>query len=136
MNAVDTNVFVYAMHGPDERKRAQAVSLLGGLRETNTVMLWQVACEIGSVFSRYIVQKALPPEAFESIAAARDRFPLALPSADVLRIGLEIHRQRQVSYWDALLIAACIDAGATRLYTEDDQGMPVIDGVEIVNPFR
>jgi predicted nucleic acid-binding protein len=136
MNAVDTNVFVYAMHGEDQRKRERAVALLAGLRESNTVLLWQVACEVGAVFSRHIAQKALPASAYDSITAARERFPLALPSAEMLRTGLEIHRSHQVSYWDAMLIAACADAGVTRLYTEDDQSMPTIAGVEIINPFR
>lgn len=42
----------------------------------------------------------------------------------------------QVSPWDALLIAACADAGVTQLFTEDMQGRPVIEGVTLVDPFK
>lgn len=32
------------------------------------------------------------------------------------------HLDRQCSYWDAMIIAACLEAGVTRLYSEDLPG--------------
>ncbi len=43
MNAVDTNVLVYAKDPRDPRKRAIAVALVRDLDEG--LLLWQVACE-------------------------------------------------------------------------------------------
>lgn len=43
MNAVDTNVLIYACDSADVQRQAQAVDLPAGLRDA--VMLWQVACE-------------------------------------------------------------------------------------------
>jgi len=40
------------------------------------------------------------------------------------------------SSWDAILVAACLDYGVTRLYTEDLHHGLRIDSLEIVNPFR
>lgn len=39
------------------------------------------------------------------------------------------------SFWDALIIAACRDSGVNRLYTEDFDAYPVVNGLEVVNPF-
>ena len=42
---------------------------------------------------------------------------------------------QQWSYWDALLVAASMEAGVTRLYSEDLPGRQPPPGLEIVNPF-
>ena len=49
--------------------------------------------------------------------------------AEALRAGFSL------SFWDALLVAAWLDAGVARLYSEDMQAGSRIDGLEIVNPF-
>jgi predicted nucleic acid-binding protein len=43
MNAVDTNVLIYARDPRDSDKQAAATALLSSL--TDGVLLWQVACE-------------------------------------------------------------------------------------------
>jgi predicted nucleic acid-binding protein len=43
MNAVDTNVLIYAHDSRDPVKQEKAVALIGSL--TDGVLLWQVACE-------------------------------------------------------------------------------------------
>ena len=41
-----------------------------------------------------------------------------------------------LSFWDAMILAACATAGVERLYTEDFDAYPVIGGVQVINPFR
>jgi len=135
MIACDTNIYVYALSEDDPARRARAVSLLSSLTKADAVMLWQVACEFAAVVTRTHRRRAVPPEAFDVMRALRGRFPLVLPSPHVLDRALDIHREDQVSFWDALLLAACLDAGVTRLYTQDRQSAPIIRGIEIVNPF-
>lgn len=71
----------------------------------------------------------------DAMLGLRARFPLILPSADILDLGLRIHREHQVSYWDAMLLAACTEAGVDRLYSEDVPGRPEVAGVIVLNPF-
>jgi predicted nucleic acid-binding protein len=40
-----------------------------------------------------------------------------------------------LSSWDALLVAACLEARVDTLYSEDFSGYAEIDGLKIVNPF-
>lgn len=135
MNAVDTNVFIYALDAGSPIKGEQAVRLLAGLDSADTTLLWQVACEFGAVIARWMKNGVMDSSGYAAISAVHRRFPLVLPSAGVLDMGTTIHREHQVSYWDAMLIAACADVGVSRLYTEDMQSAPRIAGVEIVNPF-
>ncbi len=43
--------------------------------------------------------------------------------------------QYHLSFWDALIVAACLEAGVTHLFTEDVGGNPNVDGLSILNPF-
>jgi predicted nucleic acid-binding protein len=40
-----------------------------------------------------------------------------------------------LSFWDALLVAACLRGGVQVLYTEDIGAPRVIDHLSLVNPF-
>jgi predicted nucleic acid-binding protein len=40
------------------------------------------------------------------------------------------------SFWDAMIIGACLDCGVQTLYSEDLPGGNVPGELEIVNPFR
>lgn len=41
----------------------------------------------------------------------------------------------QLSFWDALIVAASASSGCTIIYSEDLNAGQLIDGVRIVNPF-
>lgn len=135
MNAVDTNVFIYALDAANPVKGEQAVRLLAGLQTTDTALPWQVACEVGAVIARWMKNGVMDSTGYAAISAVHRRFPLVIPGAGVLDLGMTIHRELRVSYWDAMLIAACADVGISRLYSEDVKSAPRIAGVEIVNPF-
>lgn len=135
MNAIDTNVLVYAFDLDAQAKGTRALELMESARPDDTVLLWQVACELGAVLTRIGPRSPNVPDRRAALESVRARLTLAMPSPDVLDSAWRLKEAHQLSYWDALLIAACIDAGVTRLYTEDLQSRPVIEGVNIVNPF-
>ncbi len=61
--------------------------------------------------------------------------PIIPPSAQVIDLALGLHSRHSLSHWDSLLLAACIEAGATILYSEDLSGGVIYDTVTVVNPF-
>lgn len=133
MNAVDTNILLYAHDPRDERKRAAAGELIAALEDG--VLLWQVACE-------YIAaSRKLGPFGFNTVVAfnildkLRATWNLALPTWSVHQRAEALIASHSLSWWDALLVAACLEAGVTRLYTEDLSDMR-FKGLEIVNPFK
>jgi predicted nucleic acid-binding protein len=44
-----------------------------------------------------------------------------MPTLETLSNAMQIHRSHQVAFWDAMLIAACAQAGVHTLYSEDAQ---------------
>jgi predicted nucleic acid-binding protein len=58
-----------------------------------------------------------------------------LPSWSVLERTERLLGAYSLSLWDAMIIAACLGAGVTRLFSEDLDVYPRVDGLEIVNPF-
>jgi predicted nucleic acid-binding protein len=134
MIAVDTNIIVYAFDQADPAKQRRAVDLLAQLSPTDAVLLWQVYCEAGSQLSKLAVRQARF-DVRAALMGIRARLRLAMPGPEVADICWEVRQKFQLSYWDGLLLAACIDAGVTRLYTEDMQSAPTIESVQLVNPF-
>ena len=61
--------------------------------------------------------------------------PLALPTPQVMTRALDLLRRHSLSYFDALLPGACIDAGVNTLYTEDMGAPAQYDSVQLINPF-
>lgn len=135
MNAIDTNVLIYSIDASDARKRQSAVELLESLDESDTVIPWQVACETAAVIRTMAIAGKFRGDYQEAVSALRSCFPVVLPQLSILDRSLQLQLRHQVSPWDALLIAACAEAGVTRLFTEDLQGQSIIDGVQLVNPF-
>jgi predicted nucleic acid-binding protein len=59
-----------------------------------------------------------------------------LPSEGILGHAKELHLMRGASFWDALILAACVDADVETLYSEDVPGFDDFGGVRVVNPFK
>lgn len=135
MIAVDTNILVYAVDTNEPVKGPKAAQLLKDLEAEQTVLLWQVVCEFGAALLRKQSKSQINIPIPEILTAWLGMFPLKVPSAAMIPTAWRLMETHQMSYWDALLLAACLDAGVTRLYTEDMQSSPVIEGVELVNPF-
>lgn len=70
---------------------------------------------------------------FEEIETAFDR---RFPTRSVIHTAMDLNARNSLSHWDSLLVAACIEAGVTTLYSEDMADGADYDGVRIVNPFR
>ncbi len=133
MITFDTNILLYAADVRDARKQRIAMQAIRGAQDG--VLLWQAACEFIAA-SRKLVDYGLTIiEAWGILAEYLKTFRLVLPSAAVLERARVLHVQQQCSFWDAMLVAACLDAGVTRLYSEDLPGRRPPAPLEIINPF-
>lgn len=132
MNAVDTNILVYACDKSDPRRQTVALDLLRG--SSDCVLLWQVACEFIAASRKLERDGFTAKEAWLRLESFLKMMPLIVPTSRVLEKARELHQERKCSFWDAVLFAACLDAGVSRIYSEDLPGSG-ISGLEIVNPF-
>ena len=53
----------------------------------------------------------------------------------ILERGWKIQDRYQLSFWDALIVAAAKSLGCRYLLTEDLQADQKVDGITVVNPF-
>ncbi len=139
MNAVDTNVLVYFADADEPVKQQQASQLLAELclPETDPLLLWQVAAEFLNCLRRWeFAGRISRAETLRLFSQIEESFELVLPTRNVIHTALDLNARYSLSHWDSLLVAACIEAGVTTLYSEDMADGADYDGVRIVNPFR
>ena len=134
MNAFDTNILIYAHDPRDPIKQGTALSLIQSL--TDGTLLWQVACEY------LAASRKLEPfgynrlQAWQDIQDLRQVWTTILPSWDILDTAEKLMSTYSLSFWDAAIIAACLEGGVDRLYSEDFDAYPYIDTLAIINPFK
>ncbi|MEX2141234.1 MAG: PIN domain-containing protein [Pirellulales bacterium] len=137
MNAVDTNVLLYALDRREKKKQPIARELLSDLAGSgHCVLLWQAACEFVGQARRWESIGVLPRKRTPRyIGFYRNKFGLTIPTPAVLVTANRLFETYSRSHWDSLLVAACIEAGVDTLYTEDMGATRQIESVQLVNPF-
>jgi predicted nucleic acid-binding protein len=132
MNAVDTNVLVYAIDQRDPLKQARAREMLRSL--TDGVLLWQVGCEFIAIASRLERSGFTQQRAWDRLADLRSMLRVVMPSESTWDMAAMLQRTHQVSFWDALIFAGAMDAGVNTIFSEDLPG-GVIPNLRIINSF-
>ncbi len=124
----DTNVLIYAQEPGRKGDSARAL-LAGGGR-----LSVQVLNEFAAVSSRKFGRDwAAIGEAIEDVLVLVDQpLPLTLATHVAARALAHDH---QTSFYDALIVAAAIEADCDTLWSEDMQDGRVFGGLTIRNPF-
>jgi predicted nucleic acid-binding protein len=99
------------------------------------VLLWQVACEYISASRKLEPFGYSKEKAWQDIHKLRKLWVTQLPTWEMFERTEELLTRYSLSSWDALIVAACLEAGVTRLYSEDFDASAQAEGLEIVNPF-
>jgi len=134
MKAIDANVLLYVRDPRDPAKQSIAASLIEA--QTDGVLLWQVACEYLSASRKLTSVGYTFADAKEDVEGSRRAWFRALPDWDSLERAYRLMGRFSLSFWDALLIGTCLEAGVDCLYCEDFDAYPEIEGLQIINPFR
>src|SRR5262249_38272164 len=131
----DTNILIYsALSDPANRaKENVAITLLD--RPDGAVSV-QVLQEFYVQVTRPSRPVRLPHDVALDFIQGWSRFPVQPMTLDLLQAAHELKTRTNFSYWDCAVIAAARALGCEKLYSEDLSHGRIIDGVEIVNPFR
>ena len=133
---IDSNVFVYLFDETDERKRGTAERIVESALQTNNVSIsFQVVQETLNVVTR----KLPTPMTAEGAKRFMERVLTPLwrvsPSSALYHRALDVQSRYRYGFYDSLIVAAALDAGCSRLYSEDLQDGQRIEGLTIENPF-
>jgi predicted nucleic acid-binding protein len=133
---VDTNILVYAEDRDAKRKHEVARQLVLGLwNDRQGVLSIQVLQEFYVTVTRKLKK---PLRATEALDVVREYLTWTVieNTGDLLVEAAELHQRSQLSFWDALVVQAAIQAGCDRLYSEDLNAGQRFGSVVIVNPFK
>ena len=131
----DTNALVYAYDRRYPVKRAQALDLLGGAMEGEAgVVSAQVLGEFFNTVTRRIPDPLSGEEA-EQIIAHIAILPVVEIDFTLVQRAIGTCRRYQISYWDALIVAAAERAACARILSEDLNPGQSYNGIPVVNPF-
>lgn len=130
---VDTNLLLYAVDGSNPSKRQAAGIWLNALWESGAGRIsWQVLHEFYVNATRKMGMEK---------RAARDRVELLTlwapidSSEGLVRRAWEWTDTANISYWDALIVAAAERGGCSVLLTEDLQVGAKFGDLLVANPF-
>jgi predicted nucleic acid-binding protein len=130
---VDTNVFIYAVDLADLKKQRAAQSWLADLwTNGNGRISFQVLQEFYSKVSQK--NRAAREEARSEVRDLLAWNPVPV-NAETLDRSWKIQDRFQLSFWDALIVAAAKASACRFLLTEDLQDGQNLDGVLVVSPF-
>ena len=127
---IDSNVLLYlASNDPAKASRAEAVVESGG-----TVNV-QVLNEVASVARRKMGMSWT--EVRDFLGALRLLLDVQAVTIETHDLGMELAERHEFSIYDALIVAAALQAGCETLWTEDlNHGQRVEGRLRIANPFR
>lgn len=134
---IDSNVFVYLFDETDVHKRHVAQSVIAGALDAGTGSIsYQVVQETLNVILRKLATPVSIPDSKAFLQNVLQPLWRVMPSTRLYTAGIDIQARYRFSFYDSMIVAAAMDAGCTRLLTEDLQDGQKIDGMVVENPFR
>ncbi|GMV45450.1 MAG: hypothetical protein AMXMBFR66_08480 [Pseudomonadota bacterium] len=133
---LDTNVFVYQLEGADRRKQRIADALVrDALLTQDACISYQVVQECLNVITTKARVPLTPAQAQSYLDAVLAPLVQVGASTALCRRALDLRARWQLSFYDALIVAAALTAGCRRLLTEDLQHGQQIETLTVENPF-
>jgi predicted nucleic acid-binding protein len=134
---LDTNIFVYAFLASEPRKRAKAVDLIeASLGSGRGCVSYQVVQEFANVARKKFATRLSSDDCKAFIDAAMQPLNRVASSTALIHTALDLQDELKYSFYDCVMVAAALQAGADMLYTEDLQHWQLVRGtLRIVNPF-
>jgi predicted nucleic acid-binding protein len=133
---IDTNIFVYTFDStaPAKSRRAEHI-VREALATRKGLISYQVVQEFFNVALRRFAQPMSVAEAEQYLATVL-RPLLAVHSSPALYLeALRLTGKHNISWYDALIVAAAAASECDILYSEDLQSGRKIEGLRIQNPF-
>ena len=124
----DTNILVYAFLDATKRERALEVLSEGGL----------ISIQVLNEFANVALKKRKRswPEIETALGVIRARFPkVILLTVEIHAVGVGLARDHGLNIYDAMIVAAALEAGCDTLFSEDMQHQRAFGDLRIVNPF-
>ena len=134
---LDTNIFVYAFLSTEPLKQTKALRLIeASLGSGHGCVSYQVLQEFANVARKKFAVRMASADCKAFMDAAMQPMNRVASSTELIHDALDLQDELRYSFYDSLVIAAALQAGAGTLYSEDLQHSQRVRGtLRIVNPF-
>ena len=131
---IDTNILIYAEVGDQPAKKKIALALLKAhCLDASGVLSTQVLQEYCNVAIKKLKRSV---QHVREQLAFYEQFDVVPMTPSIIRMGLDLHQTKSVSFYDSLILASAISAGCSVLLSEDMNSGEVVGGLTISNPFQ
>jgi predicted nucleic acid-binding protein len=131
---VDSNLLLYSVDPADSRKRARAMEWLDALWAAGAGCLsWQVLHEF---YWNAVRKMRLEPVRAREMVEDLAHWKPVDTTFGLVQQAWQLSDSAQLTYWDALILAAAQRAGARYLLSEDFQSNRYYDEILVLNPFE
>jgi predicted nucleic acid-binding protein len=132
---VDTNILIYAHDPSTGLKHRRGLEIIEGLwRSGRGVLSTQVLQEF-CVNLRRKAAHPLPLAKVRLLIRDYSTWEVVTNTSESILRALEIEARYKISFWDALILRAAVEAGASILYSEDLAARQFYGSIQVVNPF-
>jgi predicted nucleic acid-binding protein len=131
---VDSNILLYAHDLDAGNKQRIAEGVLAELWESRSGVVSPQVLQEFYVNAVRKFAKPLPKSFAQMIVEKYSQWCIETTSTEVLS-AFRIEREAKISFWDALICASAVKAGATVLLSEDMNPGQQVAGLRIENPF-
>lgn len=135
---LDTNILVYGIDSAEKDKQRRALEILEGsakdYQEAHFVLSTQVLQEFYVTAVRKLTVPLDESDAERAVQRLA-RLPVVQVDTQMILDAIATSREQSLSFWDALIVRAALDAGCDTLLTEDLQHDQIFEGLRVQNPF-
>jgi len=131
---LDTNVLVYLFDHEQPAKAQKAREILEQAKPGSLALSAQVLGEFYVVVTRKLKRPLDPAKAADALDWLGLLRVVSLDTG-LAKAAVRISRSAQLSYWDALIVAAAGAGGCETLLSEDLNSGQLIESVRVENPF-
>jgi predicted nucleic acid-binding protein len=133
---VDTNILIYAHDADAGIKRERAAHQLRGLWAAGTGCL---SVQVLQEFYVNVTRKLSTPIALATarqIVSAYGAWVRSPTTAQTVVRATDLAESSQLSFWDAMILAAAEECDAAVLWSEDLNTGQTIAGIKVLNPLQ
>jgi predicted nucleic acid-binding protein len=134
---LDTNIFLYSFDLRVPRKAARANELIRQAHASgNGIVSFQVVQEFFNVALRKSSRRMPHDDAQRYLADVLGPLVAVQSSQELYAVAIRLYDRYRFSWYDAVIVAAAMEAGCHVLLTEDLQDGMEVEGLRIENPFK
>ncbi len=130
---IGSNILIYAQDADAGEKHEQAKKLIRGLWTSRDVPA--ISVQVLQETHVNMLRKGISPENSARRVSRYLSWRVVENTKDLFSRSLTLQQSHQISYWDALIVAAAQRSQARELWTEDLNAGQLFDGVKVVNPL-